>query len=61
MNPAKLDPDGYQKVRDVREILQCEAYNELQKFLLNLQDVKDLRAREVVQVLLDAAKRWSNY
>ena len=59
MNRSNENPDAYQIQRDVREILLGEAYNELQKFLLNLQDVKDLRTVEVAHLLLDAAKSWT--
>lgn len=59
MDPAKNNPDGYKVERDIRENLRCEAYTELQRFLLNLQVNKDLRTAEVAHLLLDAAKAWT--
>ena len=59
MDPAKQNPDGYKIERDVRENLRCEAYNELQRFLLTLQEHKDLRSKEIVGILLDASRKWN--
>lgn len=59
MDRTKDNPDAYQIQRDMREILRGEAYNELQKFLLDLQSLKDLRTAEVAHLLLDAAKAWT--
>ena len=42
-----------------QEILRAEAYNELQAFLLKLQEAKDLRTADVVHLVLDAAKAWT--
>lgn len=41
-----------------REILKKEAYNEIQKFVIHLSNVKDLSGMEVLAVLHEVQATW---